>query len=164
MFAFLQSYSIKLIIAAIFFASWSAYSFHLGEKNERSEWETKEIIRKDSENNALLEVTEKNRIALETQQRKTKEIANDYEIKINKISHDYVIEHNRNKLRVSKSICDPIAMLIKASDSGIIHDSIGGIELPGQVENNLWDFAESADKEREQLNSIKKWIIENGFY
>lgn len=160
---------------------------HIGKKLEREKWQA-EKIELQAEHTKAIEA-EFNRYArmVDFNNAKARKASEDYAkaLATQKTAHDGTVARARaaGGLRIDAAACkakDPTAA--KSSGSGRpdgsgagtgplpesldrnLQAEVGSIRLPTEIENDLFDLVEDADKLATQLRNLQKWVRDNGHY
>lgn len=159
---------------------------HFGAKLEREEWQRKEIVTLAKAADDLQKEFVRYERMVKFNEAKSVKAANDHEkiIQDLKGQHAAAVADSRRTggLRIPRSTCTrqdsgtaaaPSAVEPdgSAASAGLAHAGADGsvqedtsVRLPPQLENDLFDIAEDADKLAEQLRSLQKWVRDNGLY
>lgn len=96
-------------------------------------------------------------------------VSEDHEKALNDQSKKYAVEiaavRAAGGLRIPKSVCNSNATGTETNSDGGHNDDVAGtVQLPAEIERNLFSEAERADKIVEQARACQSWIRQNGFY
>ncbi len=160
---------------------------HIGKKLERQEWQNKKIVSLEKYNADL--ATEFNRYdrMVKFNEAQARKASADYAkaLAAQEATHDEVVARKRaaGGLRIDRATCatkdaattegpsasrpdgsGSRASLFPESADRHLPEEVATIRLPTDVENDLFDLAEDADKLATQLRMLQKWVKDNGHY
>jgi len=160
---------------------------HIGKKLEREKWQAEKIEMQSKQVAEL--ATEFNRYErmVNFNNAKARKASEDHakELAAQKTAHAATVARTRaaGGLRIDRAACaakDPAAAQgpgagrpdgraagaepPPGSADRNLQAEVGSIRLPTEVENDLFDLVEDADKLATQLRNLQKWVRDNGHY
>lgn len=170
---------------ALLIAAYFGGQYH-GKKIESASWLAKEVVTQKKHEAELVAEFKRHVRAEDFNKAKARKAADNYEeiIAKQKVDSDVAVAAAKRSggLRIPGSVCPkgparPTlaagtgqpdvtagAVLPPGSPDRNLSEEVGSIRLPTEIENDLFDLAEDADKLATQLRHLQKWVRDNGLY
>lgn len=160
---------------------------HIGKKLEREKWQAEKIQMQAEHTKAIEAEFDRYARMVKFNDAKARKASEDHakELDAQKTAHVATVARTRaaGGLRIDRAACAAKdAATSQGSGTGRpdgsaagaepppgspdrnLQAEVGSIRLPTEVENDLFDLVEDADKLATQLRNLQKWVRDNGHY